>query len=289
MNEAPKTVKDILTSGTEYLQSKQVENAALICEMLLSRLLGCPRLELSLNYSTKLSEKKVEAMRRGIRRAAQHEPVQYILGEAGFMNHTFKCDKRALIPRPETELLVTMMLDTPSIWQNDSPRIVDVGTGSGCIALSLAAARPKAKVLAIDISDNAIALAKENASKLGLSERTIFVNADLADIVEPESIDAIAANLPYIASETCDTLPLCVREYEPRSALDGGPDGLDVIRSVVADAAFILKSGARIFLEIGESQGRATCDLLQSEGFSEIKVTQDLNGRDRVVSGVLNI
>jgi release factor glutamine methyltransferase len=289
MSEVSKTVKAVLDSGTGYLEAKGVADGRLVCEMLLARLVGCPRLELALNYNRELSEKKLEAMRRGIRRAADHEPVQYIIGEAGFMNHIFKSDRRALIPRPETEVLVNLMLHTDAIWQVETPHIVDVGTGSGCIALSLAAARPNAKVLAIDTSDSALELARENAARLKLSDRVIFANADLSDLVEPESLDAIAANLPYIASADCEKLPRNVREHEPRSALDGGPDGLDIIRSVAEDATIILKNGAPIYLEIGESQGAAVSSLLQSLGFAAVTVTPDLNGRDRVVSGILTI
>ena len=287
MSNSTKNVLDVLTAGAKFLESKNIENPRLICEILLSRLLSCPRMELYLKHNTELSEKKLEAMRRGIKRAAAGEPVQYITGEAGFMNSTFKVDKRALIPRPETEVLVNMVLECKSIWARESPAIVDVGTGSGCIILSLATEKPAGKYLAIDVSEEALALARENAAALNLSERVHFINADLADVVDPESIDAVVANLPYIPGNVCETLATQVRDHEPRSALDGGPDGLDIIRSVIQDAGFILKNGGMIFLEIGDDQGSKVKNLLEASGFADVSVTQDLNSRDRVVSGTL--
>jgi release factor glutamine methyltransferase len=287
MADAVKTVLHILKVGAEFLEGKGIENPRLVCELLLSRLLGCERLELYLKHEDVLSEKKLAAMRRGIKRAADGEPVQYILGETGFMESVFKVDRRALIPRPETEMLVQHVLTCESLWKTETPTIVDVGTGSGCIVLSLAEARPKAKYLAVDTSDEALALARENAETLKLSERVHFVKADLSDIVEPESIDAVVANLPYIPSADCDQLSPEVRDHEPRSALDGGQDGLDIIRDVVQDAGIVLKSGGMLFLEIGDDQGAAVISLMKESGFSDAAVKQDLNGRDRVVLGRL--
>ncbi len=287
MSLSTKNIQFVLENGTSFLEKKGVKNPRLICEMLLSRLLGVARLELSLHYNTELSEPRLEAMRRGIKRAAVGEPVQYIVGEAGFMNAVFKSDARALIPRPETEVLVNLVLDTSDLWLRESPAIVDVGTGSGCIVLSLAQARKNARYLAIDISDPALELARENAAKLNLSEYVHFVNADLADVVDPESVDAVVANLPYIPSAVCDQLSPTVKDYEPRSALDGGPDGLRIIDHTIQDCGIILKNGGLIFLEIGDDQAQAVRSLLEDAGFSEVKITKDLNHRDRVISAKL--
>jgi len=289
MSETKETINYILTSGTDYLAAKGIENPRLICETLLARLLGCPGLELYSRRDERLSPNRLEAMRRGLKRAAAGEPVQHITGRTGFMNHVFKTDRRALIPRPETEVLVNLVLDCTDLWLAKSPAIIDVGTGSGCIILSLADARPDGRYLAIDISEDALSLARENAAELGLAGKVHFVNADLADVVDPESVDAVVANLPYIPSKVCDGLPPTVRDYDPRSALDGGPDGLDIIRNVIQDAAIILKTGGRIFLEIGEEQAAAVKQLLEESGFSQTTVTRDLNNRDRVVSATLNL
>ncbi len=289
MSDSNKTVVYVLKVGTDFLEGKSIENPRLICEILLSRLLCCQRLELSLKYNDELSEKMLAAMRRGIKRAGSGEPVQYITGEAGFMDYVFKVDRRALIPRPETELLVNSVLGCESLWQNDRPAIVDVGTGSGCIVLSLAAVHKNGKYLAIDTSEDALSLARENAEKMQLSDNVNFINADLADVVEPETIDAVVANLPYIPTAACETLARVVRDHEPRSALDGGADGLRIIEEIVGDAGFILKNNGMIFLEIGDDQGPAVKNLLEEAGFADVKVLKDLNERDRVVLGSLSI
>jgi release factor glutamine methyltransferase len=281
------TVLHILNTGTSFLEKKGIENPRLACELLLSRLVGCPRLELMLRQQDTLTEKRLDAMRRGIKRVATGEPVQYVIGETGFLENSFKVDSRALIPRPETELLVNLVLDCVSIWLEEVPAIVDVGTGSGCIILSLAAARPQGKYLALDVSDDALSLARENAAAMQLESNVHFVNADLADVVDPESLDAVVANLPYISTSDCEKLPKNVRDHEPRQALDGGPDGLTIIRSVIQDAGIILKNNGMLFLEIGEDQGAAVVELLKESGFSDVTLKQDLAERDRVVFGRL--
>jgi release factor glutamine methyltransferase len=281
------TVLHILNTGTSFLEKKNIENPRLACELLLSRLVGCPRLELMLRQQDTLTEKRLDAMRRGIKRVAAGEPVQYVIGETGFLENSFKVDSRALIPRPETELLVNLVLDCVSIWLEEVPAIVDVGTGSGCIILSLAAARPQGKYLALDVSDDALSLARENAAAMQLESNVHFVNADLADVVDPESLDAVVANLPYISTSDCEKLPKNVRDHEPRQALDGGPDGLTIIRSVIQDAGIILKNNGMLFLEIGEDQGPAVVELLKESGFSDVTLKQDLAERDRVVFGRL--
>lgn len=287
MSDSKKTVEHILKSGSVYLGSKSIENPRLVCEMLLSRLMNCQRLELYLKYNDVLSEKKIAAMRRGIKRAGDGEPVQYIIGETGFMDSVFKVDLRALIPRPETELLVRTVLECQNLWQQESPAIVDVGTGSGCIVLSLASVHKQGKYLAIDVSEDALSLARENAAKMQLTEHVHFVNADLSDVVEPESMNVIVANLPYIPTDECENLAVEVRDFEPRSALDGGPDGLRIIDAVIQDADIILKNDGMIFLEIGDDQAEPVSSMLEMSGFTEIKVLQDLNERDRVISGKL--
>jgi release factor glutamine methyltransferase len=289
MTDAPKTVLHILQTGADYLKQKNIEDPRLVCELLLSRLLNCKRLELYLKYDEVLSEKKIEAMRRGIKRAAAGEPVQYILGETGFRNCTLKVDNRALIPRPETEVLVELVLSTEALWQAAAPAIVDVGTGSGCIILSLAAERPQGRYLAVDPSGEALSLAQENAAAMGLSEAVHFIHADLSDVVEPESMDAIVANLPYIPSEDCRQLDPQIREHEPHMALDGGPDGLSIIKTVIQDAIIVLKNGGMLFLEIGDDQGAKVTALMKQAGFSNAAIKQDLNGRDRVVFGQLSM
>ncbi len=285
MSTPPVTVKHALESGATFLETRDIGEARLKCELLAARLLKCPRLELYLRFDHVLSDAHVEAMRRGIKRLAAGEPVQHILGHVTFHSHRFKVDPRALIPRPETELLVEAVLDWPE--PGDDALVVDVGTGSGCIVISLALARPGWRCVGLDISADALALARENAAALGVETRIAFAQAGLSDCLDPESADAIVANLPYIASGECDRLPRDVRDFDPRTALDGGPDGLDVIRDIVPDAAIALRPGGRLFLEIGETQAAAVQRILEAEGFREITISRDLAGRDRIAAGTI--
>ncbi len=287
MPEQGKTVREVLDLGETYLARHGTTHPRLLCELLLGRLLKRPRSEFALHGERPLATEHLEAMRRGLKRVAGGEPVQYVIGETGFMDSVFKTDRRALIPRPETEVLVRKVLECDHLWQVERPAIADIGTGSGCIVLSLAAARPQGRYLALDVSEEALALARENAAALGLAERVIFTAEALSDVVEAEMLDAIVANLPYIPTAEVDRLPENVRAHEPRLALDGGPDGLDVITALIEDAAIAIKGGGHLFLEIGETQGAAVTGRMQSVGFEAVRVHSDLNGRDRVVTGCL--
>jgi release factor glutamine methyltransferase len=275
----------VLQAGQAFLERKGIENPRLVCELLLSRLLKCSRMDLYVRYEQPLSHIQLEAMRRGIKRVSLGEPVQYVVGETGFYEHVFKVDSRGLIPRPETEVLIQQVLDCAPLWERSDPVIVDVGTGSGCIVISLALARPKARYIGIDVSADALALASENAERLACAERIAFEHGELPDVVEPGSVDAIVANLPYIPTDTVDALPGHILEHEPRQALDGGSDGLIIVAQVIADAAIVLKPRGHIFLEIGDDQGSRVTTLLEREGFEPVNVIQDLTERDRVVYG----
>jgi len=282
-----KRIVDVLTAGSEYLSDKGVENPGLVCKLLLSRLLGCKHLELPTRFNEVLGENHLAAMRRGVKRVCDGEPVQYVIGETGFMGHTFKVDRRALIPRPETEILVQQVLDWEPLWQIERPRLVDIGTGTGCIVISLALEKPGAVYAAFDTSAAALELARENAAALGAGDVIGFMEAELSDVIEPQTTNAVVSNPPYIPTAECNKLPDHIRLHEPRQALDGGPDGLSVIETIVQDSAIILAPGGALFLEIGETQGQAVTDLLEQEGFENIAVAEDLAGRQRVVRGVM--
>jgi release factor glutamine methyltransferase len=286
MKITSKTVKDVLKTGTDHLATKNIEHPRLICELLASRLLKCKRLELYLKFDTVLSDKLVEAMIRGIKRVGEGEPVQYVTGQTEFMGYIFKTDKRALIPRPETEILVTQVLEYGPLWQNGKPAIVDVGTGSGCIIISLALTKPDAWYIGLDISEDAVTLAKENASMLGVADKIVFTCSELPDAVDPGTISVIVSNPPYIPTAEYEKLPIHIRNHEPRFALDGGPNGLLAIETIIQDAVIALKPGGFLFLETGDTQTDAVRSLLTVAGFQEIKVFKDLAGRNRVVSGM---
>ena len=284
--------KETIAKSSAFLESKGVPDAAVSAELLAARLLKTGRGTLAAHLEKEVGEKFLEAMRRGMARLVKGEPVQYVIGEWDFRHLTLKCDRRALIPRPETEELVTRVLahltrstsPTPS-----SPFIVDVGTGTGAIILSLAQEfKGEAVFLGTDVSEEAVALARENADRCGLKDRVKFAVADgLDDFDEPECVDIIVSNPPYIESSVCDTLDPRVRDFEPRIALDGGVSGFDFYDRYLGDALNILKPGGAVFFEIGESQGPALAKLMADYGFSQVRIEKDFAGHDRYASGLL--
>lgn len=280
-----KRLLDVLQAAAEYLGGKGVEHPRLVTEQLMGHVLGCPRLQLYLRFESLLDDRQLETLRAGVRRLASREPLQYVLGETDFMGHRFRVDRRALIPRPETEILVESVLRSDSVWASESPLVADVGTGSGCIAVSLAIAHPEARIVGLDASADALALALENARAHGVEARIDFRGADLLTGVPDDSLDAIVANLPYIPTSECERLPPHIRDHEPRSALDGGEDGLILVRRLVESALPALKDGGLIFLETGCDQARATADLMQTRGYHGTEIRRDLAGLDRVVLG----
>ena len=284
--------KEIIAKSSEYLEGKKVPDARVASELLAARLLHCGRGLLAGELGKEASEKCVEAMRRGMARLVKGEPVQYVLGEWDFRTLTLKCDCRALIPRPETEELVTRVLSRLRSRLPSSvscPLVVDVGTGTGAIILSLAKEfKGDAILLGTDISEGAIALAKENAERCGLSEKVKFAVMDgLDDFDEPQCVDVIVSNPPYIESAVCETLDPRVKDFEPRLALDGGASGLDFYDRYFSDAVNLLKPGGAVFFEIGENQGEAVRQLMFDCGFDEIKIEKDYAGHDRYASAVL--
>jgi release factor glutamine methyltransferase len=255
-------------------------------EELAAHVLGCRPLEI---YFRGMSAGQAAELEMLTARAELGEPIQYIIGHVDFRGLEITCDPRALIPRPETELLVDAVLSSVANRQS-AIGIVDVCTGTGCIGLALAHELPGAQVTAIDISPDALALARENAQRLGLADRVTFVQGDLlnADAVffAENSFDIIVSNPPYILSDVCKALDASVREHEPMLALDGGGDGLDLIRPLAGQAARVLKPAGSLFLEIGHDQGRETSCTLKAAGFENVRIVKDLAGLDRIVGGV---
>jgi release factor glutamine methyltransferase len=279
--------REVLEKADAYLTSKGVEDARVASELLMARLLATGRGCLAGYFAGEVTDRQLEAMRRGIKRLAEGEPVQYVLGEWDFRSLTLKCDRRALIPRPETEELVTRVLRF--LKGRENPFTVDVGTGTGAIILSLASEfKGDGVFLGTDISSDALALARENAARCGLAGRVKFAVADgLDDFDEPEAFDVIVSNPPYIESAVCDTLEPRVRDWEPRLALDGGETGLDFYDRYLGDALNLLKSGGGIFFEIGAGQGERLRELMFEYGFDDIRIEKDYAGHDRYASAVL--
>ena len=283
--------RETIAKTSAYLDAKKVPDAQVAAELLAARLLGCGRGLIAGHLERETPERFLEAMRRGMARLVKGEPLQYVLGEWDFRTLTLKCDRRALIPRLETEELVTRVLHRlNSVVRGPTPPVVvDVGTGTGAIVLSVAKEfKGEGIFIGTDVSEEAVALAKENAALCGLSGRVKFAVADgLDDFDEPECVDVIVSNPPYIRSADCDALDPRVRDFEPRLALDGGASGLDFYDRYLGDALNVLRPGGAVFFEIGEGQGEALRALMADYGFAEVLIEKDFAGHDRYASGTL--
>jgi release factor glutamine methyltransferase len=269
------TVLDILQSTTAYFKKRGIENPRLNAEHLLAHSLGRKRLDVYLEFERDLAEPELAPLRELVRRRAQNEPLQHLLGTVEFCGNIFLCDKRALVPRPETEEFVELV---ESRIVNRESRIVDLGTGSGVIALSLAAKFPDAEIIATDISDDALLLARENAVRLGTS-RVQFLKSDLLENVDGK-FDLIVANLPYISRHDRDQLlPEVLRD--PEVALFAGEAGDEIIRRLIETAPSHLKAGGLLALEIGLGQEPGLIDLLRKKNYGDIEARNDYSGRTR--------
>ncbi len=271
------TILEVLQSAAGYMKKHGVESPRLNAEHLLAHTLDKRRLDLYLEFDRVLSEEERAPLRELVKRRIAGEPLQHLLGEWDFYGRSFALDSRALIPRPETEQLVSRMLEV--LPAEAALRVADVGTGSGAIALSLACERPAWAVTACDISADALALAKTNAGKLGVEGKVCWHHGDL--LPEEGVWDAIAANLPYIPSEEISTLSKEVQR-DPVLALDGGADGLEIIRRLITDAPKKLEKGGFLFLEFGQGQSDAIREILAVAGFGGITILEDHQGIPRI-------
>jgi len=277
------TIRRVLTWTTQHFEKRQVDSPRLTAEVLLSHVLKTSRVRLYVDLDRPLAKEELATYRALIERRMGGEPTAYLTGVKEFYNRPFKVDARVLIPRPETELLVEAALHA---LPKDAPsQALDVCTGSGCIAISLAAERPQASLLATDLSSGACALARENAEALGVASRVTILQGNLFEPVPAEARFAlIVSNPPYIGSGEIPGLSAEVRR-EPHLALDGGADGLALLRRVVEGARRFLIPGGLLAMEIGETQGAAVRELLQSAGYADARVEKDLERRDRMAFG----
>jgi release factor glutamine methyltransferase len=272
------TVLEVLQSTTGYFQKHNIESPRLNAEHLLTHVLGRKRIELYLEFERELNESELAPLRGLVKRRAEGEPLQHLLGTVEFCGHTFVCDKRAMVPRPETEQLIELLISSFK-FEMPKSRIVDVGTGSGVIALSLAAEFPGAEIVAADISEDALALARENAEKLGLADHVRFLKSDLLENVEGV-FDLIAANLPYISTEERQTLSREVL-HDPEVALFSGVGGDELVRELIAQAPLRLRPGAILALEIGIGQSEALVAALTEKNYRDIWTKNDYSGVTR--------
>jgi release factor glutamine methyltransferase len=274
-SERPVTVLEVLQSTAGYFKKREIENPRLNAEHLLAHALGLTRMNLYLEFERLLSEAELAPLREVVRRRGEGEPLQHLLGTVEFHGEIFLCDKRALVPRPETEQLVEL-LESEVRAQKSEVRILDVGTGSGVIALSLAKKFPEAQILGIDISDDALALARENAEKLGLGQRVQFKKGDLIENLN-ERFDVVVANLPYVGMNDRNTLSREVL-HDPEEALFGGPRGDELIQRLIELAPEHLNPGGLLALEIGLGQAEALGELLAQKNYHDIESKKDYAG-----------
>jgi release factor glutamine methyltransferase len=272
------TVLEVLQSTTAYFKKRKIDSPRLNAEHLLAHVLGRKRLELYLEFERELDEPELAPLRDLVRRRGEGEPLQHLLGTVEFCGQTFLCDKRAMVPRPETEELVEVL---STEIRNPKSTFLDVGTGSGVIALSLAAKFPAAEVHAVDISDDALALAAENATRLGLSERVRFAKGDLCEGTNGQ-FDLIVANLPYISTQDRHLLAREVL-HDPEMALFGGEAGDELIRKLIAQSTSHLRPGGLLALEIGIGQSEALMAFLREKNYHDIESKRDYSGIPRFI------
>ena len=274
------TVLEVLRSTTAYFEKREIESPRLNAEHLLAHTLQRKRIELYLEFERPLAEAELTPLRELVKRRGQGEPLQHLLGTVEFAGRVFLCDKRALVPRPETEELVEKL--TAMKWR-EGARFVDVGTGSGVIAISLAAQFPDAEVHAADISDDALALARENAAQLDLQGRIRFSKGNLLAEVEG-AFDLIVANLPYVAAGDSPTLSREVL-HDPAVAVFGGERGDELVRELINVARSHLRPGGMLALEVGIGQADNLAALLAEKNYHDIAAIRDYCGVTRFLFG----
>jgi len=269
------TVLEVLQSTTGYFQKRNIDSPRLNAEHLLGHVLGRKRMELYLDFERRLRESELAPLRELTKRRGAGEPLQHLLGTVEFCGRSFRCDKRALVPRPETEQLVELLI--PHFKSEIAySRMVDVGTGSGVIALTLAAEFPKAEIVGADISEDALILARENAERLGLVDRVRLLRSNLLESVQP-GLDLIVANLPYVSTEDRQNLSREVL-HDPEVALFAGARGDELVRQLIAQVPLWLRPGGMLAMEIGIGQSETLVAVLTEKNYRDIWTEKDYSG-----------
>jgi release factor glutamine methyltransferase len=286
----PWTVRRLLEWTSSFFARKEVDAPRLAAELLLAHVLDVPRLKLYTDYERPLSDKELSGYRALVQRAGEHEPIAYLTGRAHFFNMEFEVSPAVLIPRPDTETLVENVLQLARNTAGfESPRVLDLCTGSGCIAAAIANGIKGANVIATDISEAAVEVARRNIERLGLADRVTVELGDLfepvARLPDPQPFNLIVANPPYIPSGDVEKLDRNVREYEPVTALDGGIDGLVVHRRIFEGAVERLVPGGRLYVEIQFDQGPAVREIAESHAeYEDVRLLKDFAGHQRVLT-----
>jgi release factor glutamine methyltransferase len=272
--------QEILSKGSKILKLNNIKSFNLDSELLLSSILKIDRSNLILNLEKKIKKNETIFFFDYIERRKKNEPIAYITGHKEFWKNKFKVDNNVLIPRPDTEILVEQILNELST--NSKKKILDIGTGSGCIIISILNERKKCTGVGIDISKNAIKLAKYNAKIQHIKNRTRFLNTDI-DNFNFDKYDLIVSNPPYIKFNEINCLDRDIRYHEPKIALSGGIDGLSKIRLVISKSSNLIKKSGKLFLEVGSTQAKETLKILNLYGFYNNKIIKDLGKKNRCI------
>jgi release factor glutamine methyltransferase len=284
------TVRRLLEWTTPFFTRKDVDAPRLSAELLLAHVLSVPRLKLYTDYDRPLSDDDLATYKSLVRRAAEHEPIAYLTNRAFFFGLEFEVTRDVLIPRPDTETIVENVLQLNRHQPGmEAPRILDLCTGSGCLAVALAHHLKSANVLAIDISPTAVDVARRNVQRHNLADRVVVEQGDLFDglknVVDPQPFDLIVSNPPYVPSPAIRDLDRNVRDYEPRLALDGGVDGLSIIRRILSRATDHLKPAGRLYIEMQFDQAESLLALAaEQKHLDDVKILKDQSARDRVLT-----
>ncbi len=277
-------VLEVIQRSTEFLGRKGADSPRLQAELLLAHVLGLPRMQLYLNFERVLTGPELEACRGLVKRRGQREPLQQILGSTSFCGIEIAVTREVLVPRPETEILAELGWTFLASVSSESPKALDFGTGSGCIAVALAIKCPAASVHALDVSTGALELARRNAETHGVAERITFKPArSLSELPAAMRFHLIISNPPYIPSGEIEKLQPEVRDFEPRHALDGGPDGLSFYRELGFEARPFLVPGGRIMLEFGDSQAEPVRKIFEDQNWVVERVVEDYTRRPRIL------
>lgn len=279
------TVLSVIISAAGYLESKGIKSARLNAELLLAHILSCKRLELYMSFDRPLQQNEIELYRDLLKRRIKFEPLQYIIGSVEFYGLELEVNPSVLIPRPETELLVETIID--NTINKDSIKILDVGTGSGNIAIALAKNIPSCQIIGIDTSEEALNTAARNARRNAVDEKVIFIKKNIFNETEifNGEFDIVVSNPPYISAEDFNTLDSELRLYEPKLALTDSGDGLSFFREIAFKAESWLFSNGRLFFEIGAGHASAVNKILLENKFQNILIKKDYSGIERIIVG----
>jgi release factor glutamine methyltransferase len=274
----------VLAWAAADFRGRGIESARLDAELLLGEVLGCDRVRLIIESERLLARAELAGYRELIKRRRSGEPIAYILGKREFYGLDFRVDRRVLIPRPDSEILVEAAL-ARSRKRSMYGRALDLCTGSGCIAIAFRKARPSWSVTAIDVSPPAIEVARQNAVRLGVIWGLRFLVGDLTSVLAPgAAFELVTANPPYIPRAEIDTLDVGIKDFEPRAALDGGADGLDIVRRVVEESVPLLVPRGVLAIEVAAGQASAVSELMAGAGLERLERHRDYQGHERVVS-----